>query len=297
MEDAPRHGGYDTRRPGLLAPGVDRSVGFVGGLLGINQPSFAEQMAARDRQIAEARARGVPWGEAITQDIDAPLGLMMGMTAPTPGRLPMDTASRLARAQEQGYRPVYHGTDQPDIRAFQNPHGGEPGHFVSPDPQIAGQYPFATSRRAFPEEGRNVMPLMLRGRMFDVNAPVSDAAVAGWRTAILEQVPARMRDNIGRDFDALMANAPVERRGPVLDRYLRIHAPVRYEPFLRERGYTGVDRGAEIQVFDPQNLRSVHAAFDPAQRGSADLLASRWWLAPAGAGTGASLFSGSGASQ
>tara|TARA_R110000764_G_scaffold37253_1_gene82988 strand:+ start:3899 stop:5794 length:1896 start_codon:yes stop_codon:yes gene_type:complete len=58
---------------------------------------------------------------------------------------------------------------------------------------------------------------------------------------------------------------------------------------LKEQGYDGVRRFdddvlQEINVFDPSNIRSVNAMFDPAKKGSSDLLASTM---PAALGIGA----------
>ena len=40
------------------------------------------------------------------------------------------------------------------------------------------------------------------------------------------------------------------------------------------QGHDAVRWGDEMAVFDPSQIRSVHAAFDPAKRNSGDLLAS-----------------------
>jgi len=58
---------------------------------------------------------------------------------------------------------------------------------------------------------------------------------------------------------------------------------------LKEQGYDGVRRFdddvlQEINVFDPSNIRSVNAQFDPAKKGSSNLLAS---LVPGAVGIGA----------
>lgn len=43
---------------------------------------------------------------------------------------------------------------------------------------------------------------------------------------------------------------------------------------LTEKGYSGIKYGSELVVFDPTNIRSVNAAFDPAKSSSANLLAA-----------------------
>ena len=59
------------------------------------------------------------------------------------------------------------------------------------------------------------------------------------------------RDAIGKDWDNDLVN-----------------------DWLSERGFTHRDGRHGIVVFDPKNLRSVNAAFDPAKTGSSNLLAS-----------------------
>ena len=62
---------------------------------------------------------------------------------------------------------------------------------------------------------------------------------------------ASARDAIGKDWDNDLVN-----------------------DWLSERGFTHRDGRHGIVVFDPKNLRSVNAAFDPAKTGSSNLLAS-----------------------
>jgi hypothetical protein len=42
----------------------------------------------------------------------------------------------------------------------------------------------------------------------------------------------------------------------------------------RRAGYSGIQDGSEVVIFDPRNIRSVNAAFDPAKKDSANLLAA-----------------------
>lgn len=53
-----------------------------------------------------------------------------------------------------------------------------------------------------------------------------------------------------------------------------------FTDFLRANGYDGVRAGDETVVFDPRNIRSIFAAFDPAKRDSSDLLAASAAAAP-----------------
>lgn len=56
---------------------------------------------------------------------------------------------------------------------------------------------------------------------------------------------------------------------------------------LTDRGYIGIDAGNEMVIFDPKNIRSVNAAFDPAKKDSSNILAGAATIG--GVGTGAAL--------
>lgn len=56
---------------------------------------------------------------------------------------------------------------------------------------------------------------------------------------------------------------------------------------LKDRGYIGIDAPNERVVFDPQDIRSINAAFDPAKKDSSNLLAGAATIG--GIGGGAAL--------
>lgn len=79
------------------------------------------------------------------------------------GELPMDTASRMARAADQGFNAKhYHGT-RADILEFQPSTEGMqgPGIYSSSNPAVASSYAGKTLYE--PQGGENVIPIMLRG--------------------------------------------------------------------------------------------------------------------------------------
>ena len=84
------------------------------------------------------------------------------------GELPMDRASRMERAREQGYDPddiQYHGTEA-DIKSFVPSAKGKmgPGVYTSPNQSTANTFSGYPSPFA---EGANVMPLLTRGDYID----------------------------------------------------------------------------------------------------------------------------------
>jgi hypothetical protein len=145
--------------------------------------------------------------------------------------LPMDEASRMARAQEMGFDtglPLYHGTGS-DFKAFdparfgQSDHGAKGrGVYASQDPDLASSYATLVA-----EDGRQVYPLTY-----------------GLRNAYDGEIPMAMYDE-GRS--------------------------VAFTNSLRGAGFDGVMRPnqrrngeiTEAVAFDPRKIRSRFARFDP----------------------------------
>jgi len=158
-------------------------------------------------------------------------------------KLLMDLESRLARAKEMGFHtdlPVYHGTDKTFQEFTYDPYALKtlgPGVYTTPDPKFASDY----ANWAAPEAGsaRQVYPLFLKGKIFDVSNPE--------HTKLLR----KSYDDYDTIRDAI--------------------------PEIKKLGFDHVrlsgDSGNEIVTFDPKNIRSKFAAFDPAKSESADLSA------------------------
>lgn len=193
------------------------------------------------------------------------------------GALAMDAASRMERARAMGFdtdKVWYHGTGR-DFDNFKPSDPGEalgPGVYVSDMPSVANQYadaPFdAQTLRAGIDEGM-VYPLHARvPRMFE------------WDGTNMPQTLARAEEVM--PGISKLNPAPYH----VGDR------PTKFVSLLKEAGYDGIynrwNEGADVftqaNIFDPKNLRSVNAAFDPAMADSANLLAvNPPSAAPAGA--------------
>ena len=150
------------------------------------------------------------------------------------GDLPMDTASRMQRAEAMGFDPTdvqYHGTEA-DITEFRPSAKGKmgPGVYTTPSPSKASVFAGYPSPYA---EGGNVMPLLLRGDYikradaFDLRPEIS-----------------------GKEGQRILNET------------------------LEGMGYAGSkagERGSlapEAVTFDPRNVRSLFAAFDPEYKGS-----------------------------
>jgi hypothetical protein len=197
-----------------------------------------------------------------------------GITKAVGGALDMSQAARMARAKEQGFdveSPVYHGTAG-DIREFDLDRSGsmagtvaERGIFTTPNQAEASQYaktagaidtvdpanPMETDPTGFygswDFSGSNVMPLLAR------HGKTKTVDVKGYNS---KQFAKHIASAKKGGYDTLVING------------------------AKEHGRDA----AQIISLNPANLRSVHAAFDPAKRDSADLLASVGGAGLVGAG-------------
>tara|TARA_R100001377_G_C3191065_1_gene110643 strand:+ start:24 stop:2021 length:1998 start_codon:yes stop_codon:yes gene_type:complete len=166
------------------------------------------------------------------------------------GDLPMDQASRSARASAQGYdlnAPQFHGTssDFNDMRPSTLGNLG-PGFYTTPDPDYANSRSMVAKFKngANINAGQNVIPMVSRqGNYLELN------------------------------------------QGHVPNQYATQDA----QQNLIDMGYDGIKRSVgddliETNTFDPANIRSLFAAFDPEQRVSRNMLASGAGLGILGAG-------------
>jgi hypothetical protein len=166
--------------------------------------------------------------------------------------LPMDEASRLVRAKEMGFdmdNPLYHGTPETkDFDAFRASDSGNMGKgvYATNDPKYASTYAqpgrgFGTdfmTKEEIRDSHSRVLPLVTNAKVLDLDNPEH-----------LKLIPERLRngsaDAVGEEISNL----------------------------AKEMGYGGVKRGSASVVFDPKNLRSKFAEFDPSKKDLSNLSA------------------------
>lgn len=223
--------------------------------------------------------------------------------SPLEGTLDMSQAARMQRAAEQGYLPevVYHGTGN-DFDAF-DPGMSEgarfnTGVFMTASPDVASTYALG--------EQRQVLPLMYRAENpINVYAEGANWNRLGPNTRV--DLPARTV-NQSEDADILRElGVQIEDTQEMLPRTTTLKQlfPEVYgyeDDFMDTNDFSRwakrqgvdavvfndiVDRGPSgtfsnkkalmparnIVSFDPSNIRSVNAAFDPAKRNSRNLMA------------------------
>ena len=187
------------------------------------------------------------------------------------GVLDMSQAARMQRAKDQNFydRLFYHATTG-DFPAFQKSKMGtssslgtkEKAVWLSSDPRVAETYlpgQFVNRENAphtedigggvgrYYSEGSNIMPLRVS---------LEPEKIAWW-----DMGGARYNPD---DVEEILANARREGMQAVAFKN------------IRDEGVMGLGSGrsaTSLAVFDPKNIRSVNAAFDPTKRNSANLTA------------------------
>lgn len=198
----------------------------------------------------------------IRQTRRAPAALPLEQL-PLERSIPVDDIERMARARQLGFdadTPLYHGTDQVFSEFQARPGWFGTGVYASRSPKQAGYYTRRTAHQARgsdAEPAPNIMPLMARGPL---------ATHEEWQRTYRSFLPRRITKFDPKAEERAMQRAQEE---------------------LMRRGYSGVDAGGvddEVLIFDPANVRSRFADFDPARSGSRDIMAGALLALPVGGG-------------
>lgn len=189
-------------------------------------------------------------GAAMTGGVAMPKprgAIGSGAMRETPN-LPMDQASRLARAREMGFdvdTPMYHGSNGPwDGDGFVPSKGGNlgPGSYLSQEPRTASGYAERLQGGdSHLMDNGHVTPVYARGKL----------ATSAEYDKYLDAAKA----------DGFAAQSKVD----------EAHRRLKADGFT---GIRGDNMGRVVNVFDPADIRSPNAAFDPSKRHSTNLLAS-----------------------
>lgn len=170
------------------------------------------------------------------------------------GGLPMDKASRMARAKEMGFdtgKTWHHGTNESFVSANPLPKNikagtGEGATYFTDKSEIANTYAdIAGATKSHTNSGPNVISAYSRGKVKEINTPYYNS----------ERFKVEISKAKKEGYDAVLF-----------------------------KGVTDVGTGDQLAVINPSSIRSIHAKFDPAKASSADLLAMRFPLALGGGG-------------
>jgi hypothetical protein len=216
--------------------------------------------------------------------------------------LPMDEASRMARANELGYvHDVYHGTTKTfsefsDAKKYGSYGSGDFGIHVSSDPAAANfasgvRSPIENDIIADYHRGSQVLPLKAKmnktlelpdmgiwrdpgswAHLNDEHPDISDPTLAKQ----LKEAAIQLYQSGGKRglIDANEIDEGIAQRGALWQQLLKEK--------LQDAGYDSIkyanfhesDGAPSYLLLDPRQLRSKFAAFDPKRANSRDLLAS-----------------------
>lgn len=156
-----------------------------------------------------------------------------------------DDAAKLKRAKDQGFKEetYYHGTSDSDIHAFNTD-----VVYVSKSPKVAALEGGFTDPEQF-------------------NKIVGEDAVRSSNEQMKTSVyPLRIRGNLASASDVKNAISTLK---------LGSASDSRVINYLKEKGFDGMSpSNYETIMFDPKNIRSVNAKFDPSKTDSSNLLSS-----------------------
>jgi hypothetical protein len=196
--------------------------------------------------------------------------------------LDMSQAGRMARARKQGFntnRVLYHGTNRDfesfDVSKSLDGLGVHMGTIDQAETLIDNSIPGLSNKRQIFYEGAKVLPLYVRA-----NKSIRLPDMENWEPHKVARV--LRRKGIKVKASGLNGNVlPSDIVKALKDKG--------YDSIVYKNRFEGRDavkgKGADsLIVFDPSNIRSVNAAFDPEKSGSSTLLAAAPFAAVGGAG-------------
>lgn len=201
--------------------------------------------------------------------------------------LPMDTASRMKRAEEMGFdTDVFHGTAS-DVKGFAKERlgavtkarGAKNAVWLSDSPKTASGY-------AEHAETEQITKLIDASQAAERRGDWDAAHDLMVKAEALESaggngganvIPAKIRGNL-MEFDADGATLMDLDDGQLGDLVQEAldggYDGLKISNFSDEAAWGNYNPTTHYAIFDPKNIRSRHAKFDPAKKDSADLLAS-----------------------
>jgi hypothetical protein len=258
---------------------TDESGALPGAGRGQGLPTPRNEAEAMARDILQLRAEG------RADEVTEPMMLAadpqyMYMNTP----LPMDYASRMARAEARGFAPTLHGTGS-DISAVDEKFFGSgrdalgSGFYTTTNATRANIYapkvkgPSIEASKEF-ADGANVMPLAVRmDRPFDLSEVTGRAAdeigSAAGQDPYFTYRSGESGAYIQGDEGQSAFLDPYHLRYQTLSRLREGFGPQLTSSLLSDAGYSGVvgpeASGNLVRVsFNPQDIRSRFARFDPA---------------------------------
>jgi hypothetical protein len=226
-------------------------------------------------------------GSAMARDASSIVGNEIGAigknvkkaaAAKAPKELSMTERARMTRAKKMGFdtdKTYYHGT-KADFEDFRPGTGGQDefgkGNYFSDLPTVAEGY-------AEGEAGKIIPAHLKMENPFNLDAPADPRILK-----IIKESPEFKKVWAARDIENAKYNVQLHRA--LRERFA--DSTDQYTEFLKSHGYDSLvsPRDKIINVFDPSQIRSKFAAFDPKKASSGNISAG---LGAVGLGAGALL--------
>ena len=249
----------------------------------------------------DADSRGVPKADRtrnyVTWDQDVldrskmlerdgvTLGANKAPTAALPGLLD-DTASRMQRARDMGFDvDAYHGTDAAVTEFMPLAKGrstkaksAKKAYWFSDDPETASGYADAATDSKVQSLIDQSYAAERKGDFDSAEKLMADAETLEQGTSLRGQniIPAKLRGKLKTvDMEGAKYDPDDISLSKILaDAESEGFEGVAFKNFSDEAGYGRYNPTTHYAVFDPKNIRSRFAKFDPAKADSADLLAA-----------------------
>lgn len=256
----------NEQEPGLQAPLVDPLDLVVGAA-----PSVADAIASG---MAAKEFRSIVGNE---------IGAVGKNVKKVAKELPMDEASRLARAKEMGFdtsKTYYHGTaaDFKQFKTSKSPNGAMLGQgtYLTEDPEYAAKYAAQNPQSSLEDpSGGNILPVHTNVKNpFDLRAKASP------------QIIEALKNEPGIDLDLIKhLHKEGKDNGDVLAAMQGNRLPYwRQTQILQDAGHDAVKDDQILNVFEPHNIRSKFAEFDTAKKDKSQLSFAKGGTVPQASG-------------
>ncbi len=200
--------------------------------------------------------------------------------------LPMDEASRMARARDIGFDvedTLYHGTAE-DFPEFSKLHSGKVTNaksakgvtWLTGSPETAGGYAELAAQKPVADLIRKSEHAERMGKWDEShNLMVEAEKLEAKGTQNESLMPLHIRGKMKEiDMDGAKYDPDDIYLAEILDDAKdEGFDGVRFNNFSDEAGYGNYNPTTHVAVFDPSKIRSIHAKFDPAKKKSGNLLA------------------------
>ena len=267
--------------------------------------SAASMIPVAGGAVRAARSAGK--AADVVEEVPGAARQMLDEVVPPAAQLDMSEAARIQRAAEQGFdvsKPLYHGTDK-NFDEFITRKGlsGKASYFT-PDPDVASAYAMGDVRFKKRGPGATVMPVYVRGNILDLENLTRKQEIDIWKeienyelrtakpgTLKYEMLTDNKFPTVSQSLSEITDEEYIPDYAQMMEKLAEINMTNKIleklgyagvkgrEVLLNPRGTIGDKEYESIAIFDPSNIRSVNAAFDPSELASPVITKAKGGLA------------------